>query len=380
MESLTHPLMPGVRCAGLWDTNWPRTLHDEQITGFSPLVCGMEKAPRVWATVEVGGELNWVREVTGGDGETWLLVDDGRLRRVGLDGKVRWTSAESGSPVFCGDLRGNGRDYILLSRGPRLALIDAESGEIEWERRFEPPHAQVRPAVGNVLPERPGLEVAIFLAYDDKGCLLHFPPQGEPQVVWERIVVAPDEWPERADHGCSIQLDLSLPGEPLIWNVRHHRCRGFDARTGEIISSLVYEIGGGQRRNYGPWSFGWGAGGRPLICVVAEQIQTHVHAIGLRRRGGNELAWQHYYGEVYVAPGVVVRRVAVADVDGDGETEIVYNVRDPERGFRSLPKGRAVNRGVPVNTDTCRAAPGRPTFLATSRSTDNHYDCIGRRI
>ena len=130
-EPLVHPLMPGVRCAELWNPNWPRTLHDEQITGFSPLVCGMEKAPRVWATVEVGGELNWVRKVTCRDGGTRLLVDDGRLRLVGLDGEVRWTSAESGALVFFGDLRGNGRDYVLLSSGPRLMLVDAESGESE---------------------------------------------------------------------------------------------------------------------------------------------------------------------------------------------------------------------------------------------------------
>ena len=56
----------------------------------------------------------------------------------------------------------------------------------------------------------------------------------------------------------------------------------------------------------------------------------------------------YYYGEVYVVPGVVVRRVAVADVDGDGETEIVYNVRDPERGFRSFVRVRRADDGAIV--------------------------------
>jgi len=337
--------MPGVRSGELWNVDWPRTLHDKQITGFSPLTCGMKAAPRVWATVEVGGEANWVEQVTGSDGEGLLLVDDGRLRLVAFDGHVRWTSTEGGSLIFFGDLRGNGRDCVLLGRGPRLTVLDAATGETDWTYRFEPSHVQVRPAVADILPDRPGMEVAVFLAYGEEGCLIHFPPEGEPQIVWRRTVVEPGEHPERADHGCDIQVDLSVPDEPIIWNVRHHRCRGFDARAGERISSLVYQIGGGHRRNYGPWAFGRGHGGRPLICVVAEQIQTHVHTLRLHRGGPSELAWEHYYGEVYVVPGVAVKRMAVEDVDGDGETEIVYNVRDPEHGFRSFVRVRDADTG-----------------------------------
>ena len=42
----THPLMPGIRCAEINCTDWPRTLHDKQLTGFSPLALGMSRAPR----------------------------------------------------------------------------------------------------------------------------------------------------------------------------------------------------------------------------------------------------------------------------------------------------------------------------------------------
>lgn len=343
---LTHPLMPGVRSSELWNTDWPRTLHDKQLSGFSPLTCGMETAPQVWATLNVGGEVHWLSAVSDSAGTTSLLVDDGRLRLVELDGQVRWTKPSAGSLIFYGDLRGNGHDYLLLGSGPRLELLDASSGEVEWHFQFEPAHVQVRTAVADLLPERPGLEAAVFLAYGEEGCLIHFPPTGEPEFVWRHPVVEPDEWPERADHGCSIQLDLSIANEPIIWNVRHHRCRGFNARTGEQISSLVYPLGGGQRRNYGPWSLGQGKDGHLLACILGEDVQTHVHAIRLNREADNELAWEHYYGEVYVVPGVAVESVVTADIDGDGETEMVYNVRDPERDFRSFVRVRRATDGT----------------------------------
>ena len=62
--------MPGIRCPGMLQTTWPRVLHDEQISGFSPLVCGMVEAPRVWADIPVGGELGWVEPVAMAGGET----------------------------------------------------------------------------------------------------------------------------------------------------------------------------------------------------------------------------------------------------------------------------------------------------------------------
>lgn len=342
---LTHPLMPGVRCTELWNRDWPRTLHDKQLTGFSPLVCGMKRAPKVWASLDTGGELRWVRQVTTRTGERVILVNDGRLRAVTPTGRVLWTSREWGALIYFGDLRGNGRDYVLVGVGPRLSVLDAATGKTEWVHVFQPAYLVTRVQVGDVFPDRPGLEAVVFFQYGDEGCLLSFPPRGRPQFIWRRKVVAAGEHPERADHGCDIRLDLTDPARPLVWNVRHHRCRGFDARTGEQVSSLVYNIGGGHRRNYGPWGFAGDGNGNRFAVVVGEAIQTHVHAIRLNRNGPSELAWQHYYGEVYVTPGVAVKRVALADMDGDGVTELVYNVRDPDHDFRSFVRVRDATTG-----------------------------------
>ena len=52
--------------------------------------------------------------------------------------------------------------------------------------------------------------------------------------------------------------------------------------------------------------------GHPLICVVTENVQEHVHAIRLHREGENELAWSHYYGELYIVPGVALEHITIA--------------------------------------------------------------------
>ena len=356
----THPLLPGVRCEDVLDPGWPRLFHDRQITGFSPLTLGMREAPEVWATIPVGGEMNWARTVTTAEGVERLLINDGRLRMVAIaDGSVLWTSSDASSLVFFGDLRGDGRDCLLLASGARIALLDGATGETQWQYSFEPSHVYVKVQVADVLPERPGMEAAVVQQYGEEGCLINFPPEGEPEFVWRQTVVVPGEHPERADHGCDIRIDLSVPDQPVIWNVRHHRCRGIDARTGEILSSLVYPLGGGHRRNYGPWALGTTRDGEQVICVAGEAIQQHVHGILAHRDRDNELAWQRYYGEVYVTPGVALDCVTIDDVDGDGSTEMVYNVRDPERDFGAFVRVRDGGTGeveVEIPDATCRAS------------------------
>ena len=342
----THPLMPGIRMRELWDRNWPRPLHDRLATNFSPLVCNMKTTPEVWREISVDGSVEWAELIEKPTGVE-LLVRDGRLRLINAAGEVLWTRGSPETLFYQGDLRGNGGYYFLMGGGPRLELLNAETGATEWQHQFEPSYVAVKLRVANILPEFPGQEAAVFLNYSNEGSVINFPPEGEPRFVWQREVTIPDEFNERYDHRSDIQLDLSQPDEPMIWNVRRFRCRGFDARTGEMLSTLSYDIGGSHRRNYGPWSLGHTANGGLLACVVSERVQTHVHAIRLHRTGENELAWEHFYGEVYKkAPGVAVESLVTDDVDGDGTTEMVYSVRDPAEKLRSFVRIRDALTGV----------------------------------
>ncbi len=342
----THPLMPGIRSAEIAKADWPRTLHDKQLTGFSPLTLGMDETPEIWQTIDVGGTFGWAETVARADGSSALLVDDGRLTLYDFgDGHIVWRAEASGSLVHFGDIRGAGRFEGLFTSGNEMFLVDGATGEVTWRHAYDPPHVHLRARVADVLPDEPGLEVAVFEQYGDSGRLLAFPAEGAPREVWRRVVITNDEWPVRADHGCDVEFDFSNPDRPLIWYVRHHRCQSFDARTGEETGRLLYELGGGIRRNYGPWRIATGADGLRYIVVVSEMVQTHVHAIRMHPDGTPELAWERYYGEVYVVPGVATKLIAVADVDGDGADEVVYNARDPENDFRAFVRVRDVATG-----------------------------------
>ena len=337
--------MPGSRSAEINSRDWPRTLHDKQLTGFSPLHLGMGRAPVVWQTLEVPGEYRWVEGVDRGTGPGFLVEDGGLSLYEAASGQLLWRAAVSGHLVFWGELYGDGARSALLRQGNRLSVVDGQTGDLRWQRNYEPAHVDLRVQVAPVLPGAAGLQAAVFEQYGEWGWLLDFAPDGEVRQVWRRQVMDKDVWPVRADHGCDIAVDRS--GEaPIIWNVRHHRCQSFAATSGQPLGCLQYELDGAQRRNYGPWRLARGADGQRYSAVAAEMVQTHVHSLRLHPDGTPELAWSRYYGEVYVVPGVAIEFLGVGDFDGDGGDEIAYNVRDPEMGFRSFVRLRAVDTGI----------------------------------
>ncbi|MBA4107769.1 MAG: hypothetical protein C0485_18705 [Pirellula sp.] len=348
-DAATHPLMPGVRSADLNDSNWPRAMHDRLATGFSPLPCKMSAAPRIIAEIATAGTLNGMRIVEASNREPIILVDDGRLRSLRIDGRELWSQPSAGSMLACGDLRQNGARYALVGAGRTLTLINLETGATEWRFDCDPAYASVQWAsVADVLPQRAGQEIMLFPNYSEEGMLINLPPEGEPSTVWRVQAVVSGDFNERYDHyNGLVALDDSIPSRPVVWNIRRHRCRGFDARTGELISSVVYDVGGAQRRNYGPVKIGRGADDQKFAGVFGESVQIHVHAIRLRADGDSELAWQHFYGEVYKdEPGVALASHGLVDYDGDGIDEMAYSVRDPEQNYRSFIRFRAIDTGA----------------------------------
>ena len=355
----THFLLPGLRGRDLNATDWSRTLHDNLATGFSPLICQLSRAPIVRNTIGIGGHAAWASVHSRSDGSSVVLAYDGELHCFAANGNRLWRSPHGGSIVHFGNLvkmgileRSNQQatldatDVVLLASGASLVLLDAVTGETRWSHTFQPPHVQVQAVMADILADHPGLELAVVLAYGDEGALLNFSTTGDPKILWQRPFVVEGEFTERHDHHCDLQLDLSDPLRPMIWNVRRFRCNGVDARTGELVSTLAYDVGGAHRRNYGPWRIGSGAEGRRMVGVAAEAVQVHVHGIHLNAAGPSQVAWEHFYGEVYKgAPGVALASLGMDDMDGDQQMDMLYTVRDPQQALRSFVRLRSVDTG-----------------------------------
>lgn len=343
----THRLLPGIIGRGVDDPNWTRTLHDALATGFSPLCCGMQEAPVIWAEQTIaGGTVNVMAIVTDHDGAQSLLFDDGALRLISSQGSVLWKRSGVGNYVASGDFHADGGHSALFTAGARLVQIDLATGKELWSHTFQPSYVGVRAQVADIIPDLPGWEAALFLVHGEDACLVSFPPQSQPKILWQQRVVD-GNFNERYDHhNATFYIDLSTPERPVLWNLRRHRCRGFDARTGNRLSTITYDIGGAQRRNYGPLHVGRGRDGQQLACVFGQHVQIHTHAIRLHRDRDNEMAWQHYYGEVYKeAPGVTLDGHGLVDLDDDGAHEMIYSVRDPAHDFRSIVRVRAADTG-----------------------------------
>src|SRR5262245_10403865 len=107
--------------AKIADSDWPRIRRDAQLTGFSPLKGGLERAPRETWSVDLGGPMIGVENVriedVNGDGHVDVL----RVRKDGLicqdlrGGKL-WEAGDMTSPVIqdIRDFAGDGGRGILV--------------------------------------------------------------------------------------------------------------------------------------------------------------------------------------------------------------------------------------------------------------------------
>src|SRR5436853_111332 len=115
--------------------------------------------------------------------------DDGRLHLLAADGKEIWTRPSAGEFIEAGDLRQNGRNYALFLNAPGISLYDLATGKVEWQKTFDPSYVTPSVKVADILRDVPGLEAVVFLTHGEDGCLINFPPKGEPKILWQRKVV-----------------------------------------------------------------------------------------------------------------------------------------------------------------------------------------------
>ena len=323
-----HPLLPGVRTPEVWNREWPVTMHDKLLTGFSPLNCGMKTAPKLWATIQTGGEVSSATFLPDEQGSTFLLVQDSALRRVDSRGQVVWTRPGD-QLLFYDRLHEDNRYTIGALHGSELTLLDPQTGESFWRQAIEGTLDASKVRVAKVHCGFPGKQIMVFPQYKNVAYLFAIPAGARaPQQVWRTTEAEVANWPEPADHGVTALVE---PHGSTIWNVRHHTINQFDPRTGKRLRQFEFESGGVKRRNYGPTILGQSTNGTPLLAILSQHVEHHLTCFTRSNSAAPALVLDRFFGLAYDPQtfGITVRFVTggLGDANGDSGLDFVYSIR-----------------------------------------------------
>lgn len=277
------PAPPSADLKGLG--GWPMHRGDTRLTGRSRLPGAMAEAPAVaWSHTIEAGEV-WVRLDADGSSAAPALVGSAAL--AGLD------EAEWGLGRRLVDLYGDGR---LVPDPGRAAKLLPEVGGLQTIEFQPAPEAQ------GTDPRR-----VVCYAYDT----------GERREVWRSEVF------DTVQNTNYVVADIDGDGFLEIAFAPHYRVIVLDGRSGH--TRQLRRIHG--YRNYGFFATADVDGDGLLDFVVVADFAMHVDVV--RNLGdGLELLWRRDIEDNIQSKSRIIRPGPnpVLDIDGDGRTEIVFNL------------------------------------------------------
>ena len=285
-----------------------------------------------------------------------VLAAGSSLWRIGGHGEAIWQvdlGADAASPPAVADLDGDGSADIVCATADFRVVCHSADGRPQWSRRLEGPLTGIKAAaIADVVADRPGLEVVF--GFDD-GWLYCLASNGD--IVWrfygEPSQVSPAALADvdgdgAADvfYGTDDGTIYSLDGSGQVrWRTR---AGGVYGRSAPVVADLARD-------------------GRPELLMTHSNVGTETRMLALDARTGIETWRTGTFMQGYVSNAAVdldrdgVLEVlhgdkgnvvyctnadgserwhrelagrgvffapAVADLDGDGDIEIAFGIRD----------------------------------------------------
>ncbi len=321
--------------------SWPEPRQNAQLTGFQPMAGTMTEAPEPVARYDLGRGTA-TPTVTKIDSENVALcLVAGALFCYNQDGSTRWSSHPAGlnyeTLVRLGDLDGDGKQEILLQAGrptmPYAAavLVDLETGALRWRYDVEPMSYGWYLYAGNYLPGRSDQQIfVVMMGYppDPKNgycTLFAFDEAGAPQAQWRY------DFHEYTCFPTFHQTDLDGDAVEELVIQTHSRAWFLDAVTGAMKHFAKWDTSPANVRSYGYTRFvDLNSDGREDFLCIANFSQHH--EVLLNNNGVMEEAWHQGWAESVTTGKVVTTwpEPPYADVDGDGDLEIILSMYNSE--------------------------------------------------
>jgi len=324
--------------------NWPEPRHNGHLTAIQPLPGKMDRPPQAIARYDLGKSLPRIVPVATGDEHRGLAIVAGALHCYDVAGSLLWKCHPPGLN-FTGiqahrDLDGDGAIELVLHAGRSAqpfgaaVLVSLDTGELLWRYDVDPMSYSWHLYAGRYLPERDDEQLIVVMhGYPpDKEngyiVLFEYPGPGEQPVQRWRY-----DFHEYTCFPSLLQTDLDGDGVKELVVETHSRMWFLDALTGEVKDFVGWDVSPANVRSYGLVRFvDLNADGHEDFLCIGD-FATH-HEVLLNSDGKMELAWAHGWAE-----NVTTGKVATcwpepphADVDGDGDLEILVNMFNSEGG------------------------------------------------
>lgn len=296
-----------------WPGQWPCYRRDRFLTGFAPGK-GAISAPRItWRRFLGGWESRIVvRGAAAGSTHELAVTDALVSRRLGEE----WRA-----PQRLHDLLGNGSQYFIALLGKTIEVRDV-AGKAVWRQTFAHPISTA--LVGEFVPWEKGQQLVLWgtkmrdrVVYNGGHCFSFGRGFDKARKVWEVEVGRNPQRPMMH------KADMDGDGDDEIVEVTWYRAIVFDGATGKI----QMECNNALNRNYGYTRVqNVDADPYPEIVILCD-FKLHVDFID---NDGTKLfkPWDGQYPHAAAARDEILRvpHDPVADVDGDGDLEMVYNL------------------------------------------------------
>jgi hypothetical protein len=277
--------------------DWPYYRHDLQLTGRSPGVGNLDRAPRE----------KWKLYLGGWSGLIAVTHRAGARSAIDLEGKafgqdyLRRTGNEWGPPPLV-DLAGDGK------------LVPAPPGKLA---RLLPGVKGLQQVIWEPVPGQPN---------SGRGrCYSFAAGAGRPKLVWETE-------PEKEVYEMLWAIaDMDGDGRPDVAFMTHYRIIVYDGQTGKKKSTLRWPIG----RNYGQLTLADVDGDGRAEAVVVGDAPAHADVLRYAPGQGKLLWSQRYITDAQVSLPIDLKLQlvpgCVQDLDGDGKVEVLYNLYNHEK-------------------------------------------------